>query len=337
MVKSGCENPKFILNAITPYYSVKHEEFSPRLYNTFENVLNVAKSNKFIKSIAIPLLATGNYGAPKNLCSTILFNVLRNFDLSLSHENSSLKEIQLVNLDKEATRELIKTLEQIFPNASGSKHEKSDIEVNNHSKSPRTSDERSKEKSNVNEKKEHSIFMKMRGDSEQILSCDLCRQRIKTQNLNVLKICKHKYCLGCTIDLCNNKFKCLLNDHLENEQNESQQEPLDNKTNDSSIREKINNEKINNEVQIKECQLCCEEMELVYLYKCRHEMCVNCYKKTFEISPKCPFCFKFYKTPRGDQPKNGKMQHSLLRQSLPGYSNCQTIQVSYAFQCLFEL
>ncbi len=331
MVKSGVQSPKYILNAITPIYSpLHHDEFSSMLYHTFENILNEANGQKDIESVAIPLLATGNYGAPKDLCSSILLKAIGNFSMSLSHEKSNIKEIQLINLDKEATRQLIRDVEKHLPNSNESDN-KNKAEKVEESKSPGTHS-RPKESHNLNEKPERAQFMRLKNEIDQISSCNICQQRIKLHNLNVLQHCKHRYCFGCTIHLRDNKNKCLLTHQHENEQkltseiSKKQGHYAKNNISDSenSIRETNNSE-----IQAKECKVCYSEGEIVYLYKCQHELCVECHKKVFETSSKCPFCFKLYGKPRGDQPCNGKMTHRKLSSKLPGFSNVGTLEITY--------
>jgi deltex len=336
MVKSGVQSPKYILNAITPLYSpLNHNEFSSMLYNTFENILKEANYQKDIKSVAIPLLATGNYGAPKDLCSSILLKAIGNFSMSLSHEKSNIKEIQLINLDKEATKQLIRDVEKHLPNSneSDSKNKAEKIEEPNSPGTP----SRSKENHNLNEKTERAVFLRLKNEIDQTSTCNICQQRIKLHNLNVLQNCKHRYCFGCTIKLRDNKNKCLLTDQHENEQQltrekSKKQEHYSNDTIsdiENSIREANNSEKDLNEIQAKECTLCCNERDIVYLYKCKHELCIECHKKVFEVSPKCPFCFKLYGKPKGDQPSNGKMTHRKMSSNLPGFPKVGILEITY--------
>ena len=184
-------------------------------------------------------------------------------------------------------------------------------------------------KENTNEStrlERHSLNNK---EGSHKIPCDLCKQRIQKRHLNTLKECHHNYCQGCMIELRNNKLECLLADQHERLANKSEI----NIENDERTKETDAHSE--STVTLKEasnnCEICYDDSaEIVYLYKCRHSMCLTCHKRMFSITPKCPFCFLFYGTPKGDQPKNGRMSHTQLDTSLPGYPNAKTIVIQYS-------
>ena len=83
----------------------------------------------------------------------------------------------------------------------------------------------------------------------------------------------------------------------------------------------------------KTCEICSEdklnEKDIIKLKNCSHELCKICYKRNTEINPKCPFCQKYYQIPRGTQPKNGQMTHRIIHTQLPGFHDCETIEITY--------
>ena len=114
MVRSGIATPKFVLNSVTPIYS-RDREFEQRLFDTFLNILSTANGQKEIRSLALPLLATGNYGAPKELCARVLIDSMQTFRFSLNEDQLNLKEIHMINIDKDTTKVLVKEIRRSFP------------------------------------------------------------------------------------------------------------------------------------------------------------------------------------------------------------------------------
>ena len=47
---------------------------------------------------------------------------------------------------------------------------------------------------------------------------------------------------------------------------------------------------------------------------------------------RCPYCQTPVGTPKGNQPKNGRMNISHDQSSLPGYPGCGTITIYYSFR-----
>lgn len=124
--------------------------------------------------------------------------------------------------------------------------------------------------------------------------CSLCKQKIN--NVKLFE-CGHSFCNGCQGDINESNTKCLIK-------------------NCSVKNEKPKKEDINVE---KTCEICFDDfITLKKLEKCGHELCINCYKRTFESKPQCPFCLMLYGIPKGNQPSNGKMNTSIQKFSLPG-------------------
>ena len=158
--------------------------------------------------------------------------------------------------------------------------------------------------------------------SSSIVNCSFCRQRIRKH----LKLkCNHVFCMGCQLDLSNRNI-CLV-DKCDN--------------NDSNKLLEINTDKLEGIVNIseaksdKECEICNDNFDLKNFTKfpnCQHEICTVCYQKILASNPKCPFCQIYFGKPKGNQPKNGKMDHQIISYCLAGYSNTQTVQITYTFK-----
>ena len=71
---------------------------------------------------------------------------------------------------------------------------------------------------------------------------------------------------------------------------------------------------------------------MVALTLCNHEFHEECLKQMLATSKgyiECPNCKTIHGQKIGTQPKGGKMNVSILKQSLPGYPQCSTIQITY--------
>ncbi len=75
-----------------------------------------------------------------------------------------------------------------------------------------------------------------------------------------------------------------------------------------------------------------ELFDCVRLSKCHgHFFHKECIKTWFQQKPKCPSCGIFYGEEVGTQPIAGRMLSSKSLVSLPGYSDCGTIEIHYFF------
>ncbi|XP_070541085.1 uncharacterized protein [Ptychodera flava] len=97
-----------IIHAVGPkWYEFRNKEDCRRcLQTTFLNCLHSADTELKATSIAIPAVSSGIFGVPKDVCADTLFNAVVEF-LSSSRRHGSLREIRLVNIDREST-DLIK-------------------------------------------------------------------------------------------------------------------------------------------------------------------------------------------------------------------------------------
>ena len=79
------------------------------------------------------------------------------------------------------------------------------------------------------------------------------------------------------------------------------------------------------------CTICLETIINSHKLSCGHVFCKECieeYLKKYKAT--CPVCGNVQGKLTGNQPK-GDMKKTILKQPLCGYSNCNTIQITYDF------
>ncbi|XP_057553513.1 E3 ubiquitin-protein ligase DTX3L [Hippopotamus amphibius kiboko] len=80
------------------------------------------------------------------------------------------------------------------------------------------------------------------------------------------------------------------------------------------------------------CTICLNTIsDKKVLPKCKHEFCSPCIKKALSYKPVCPLCQTCYGIQIGNQPK-GEMHTTVLKDSLPGYESCGTIEITYVIE-----
>ncbi|NXS31107.1 DTX3L ligase, partial [Pomatostomus ruficeps] len=114
----------------------------------------------------------------------------------------------------------------------------------------------------------------------------------------------------------------------------SSQEATGASTKKSSVRKK---NKLSSEGQTQakteekeeECPICMERIKnKETLEKCKHAFCKSCIDRAMAYKQACPICNTICGVLRGNQPE-GTMSVTTTRFSLPGYPNCDTIQIDY--------
>ncbi|NXP04643.1 DTX3L ligase, partial [Thinocorus orbignyianus] len=77
------------------------------------------------------------------------------------------------------------------------------------------------------------------------------------------------------------------------------------------------------------CPICMERIkEKEVLKKCKHTFCKSCIEQAMTYKQACPVCNTIYGVVEGNQPE-GTMSYITLTTSLPGYSGCGTIEITY--------
>ena len=82
------------------------------------------------------------------------------------------------------------------------------------------------------------------------------------------------------------------------------------------------------------CPICLEDLYteghgVRELVQCKHKFHDLCISKAIESKPRCPLCMSALGVQRGDQPRGGKMGHTVLFSPLPGYPLDGTIKINY--------
>lgn len=85
----------------------------------------------------------------------------------------------------------------------------------------------------------------------------------------------------------------------------------------------------------KEKEICIICMDAItdkhVLPQCKHEFCNPCITKALSYKPACPVCQVSYGMQKGNQPE-GTMSFIVSRHSLPGYSSCGSIVITYTME-----
>ncbi|NXJ23473.1 DTX3L ligase, partial [Dicrurus megarhynchus] len=80
------------------------------------------------------------------------------------------------------------------------------------------------------------------------------------------------------------------------------------------------------------CVICRDKMKnKVTLEKCKHAFCKSCIDLAMAHKQACPVCNTVCGVLRGNQPE-GKMSTTTVHYSLPGYPDCDTIQIDYVMR-----
>ena len=104
--KLSCQ---FVIHAIGPMYGTKDKEnvFFVKLQETFLNCFALA-SHLRANSIALPLVSSGAFDGPKELCAKALVSAIRRY--SRMEKNNTIDTMILVNKDDDATDAILKQL-----------------------------------------------------------------------------------------------------------------------------------------------------------------------------------------------------------------------------------
>ena len=110
--KSYMRNCDNIIHAVGPcmdnYY--KNEKFCyEKLFETFLNVFIYAEETLQVKSVALPLISSGIFGVPKDVCSEMLYKALKEFISKMKNKsNRNLTCIKIVSIDASTNNEILK-------------------------------------------------------------------------------------------------------------------------------------------------------------------------------------------------------------------------------------
>ncbi len=98
---------RYVIHAVGPVWGEGEEE--KKLKNTVLSVLKLA-TERGLKNISIPAISTGIFGFPKEKGTKIILDTVQNF---LGNEETTLSEVNLVNIDEETYNFYIKACEEL--------------------------------------------------------------------------------------------------------------------------------------------------------------------------------------------------------------------------------
>ncbi|XP_072026434.1 uncharacterized protein [Amphiura filiformis] len=111
---------RFVVHAYGPMYSRntgydrnQEDKFYSKLNVTFLNCLNEANDLK-AQSIAVPLISSGAFGGPKEVCAKALIDAVKQYSKMESHK--AINSICLVNKDDEAYDAIVKMMNWLTTN-----------------------------------------------------------------------------------------------------------------------------------------------------------------------------------------------------------------------------
>ena len=110
--KSYMNNCKYIIHAVGPdsfYYKNNDEKCFEVLNKTFYNVLKYANEELNAQSVALPLISSGIFGVPKNVCCNQLYLAIDEFVRKTNSKSRNLKYIKIPSIDYQTNNELLKT------------------------------------------------------------------------------------------------------------------------------------------------------------------------------------------------------------------------------------
>ena len=86
------------------------------------------------------------------------------------------------------------------------------------------------------------------------------------------------------------------------------------------------------EIMDDKCPVCLDKIhQPKTLEKCQHTFCQSCVDRSFQVKKMCPLCKLSYVEVTGNQP-DGKMSFRKEPSSLPGFSECCTLVITYHFR-----
>ena len=114
--KSYMRNCDNIIHAVGPsmdnYYRMETLCYE-KLFETFLNVFMYAEVTLQVKSVALPLISSGIFGVPKDVCSEMLFKALKEFISKMKNKsNRNLMCIKIVSIDAPTNNEILKVFKR---------------------------------------------------------------------------------------------------------------------------------------------------------------------------------------------------------------------------------
>ena len=272
---------------------------------------------------------TGNCGFTIKIVAASFYNAILTY-LNNGKNYSSLKKISLILLDKQVTEEFIKH----FIAFSESMIDKNQaFSYRNQVCSTSAIDVESNAGDNVCSQKHKTEILSKENPYNSYTKCSgCCKTGDKLEQK--LSCMKHSCCLKCY----QNKASCLTCLTLEKVPTSSIRDEPTTFSSPTSATLKLTNNASSANISLhtttgeaNRCTICLDKIRNSRQLNCGHIFCKKCieeYMKNYQA--KCPICGKLHGKLRGNQPK-GDMKKTVLKKKLSGYSNCDTIQITYDF------
>lgn len=294
------------------------KEWKNTMKQLYHNIIEAAnKDGK--ESLVTPLLGSGGAGASVEDSTEVLTEALASFQKGRKSPN--IKRIIVCCRQKNAYEEMIKKLTSSVDARLCLSSQSTSVSVSDSSSArQRSGSGTAAARSNISRTRKASPSQ----------TCPLNEKR--GANKSVDKSSRNGHAANYDDDSMSNLTVILDQAHLdedkEPEKEEEEEMEQDQETEDKETKDK--------EKKLEEddmCPICLDVMvSPKKLDKCGHIFCRECIDNSFQHhKPACPSCNTMYGLVTGNQP-NGTMHVSWNRSiRLPGYKNCDTIVIDYAF------
>jgi hypothetical protein len=195
-IKNGA---KYILHAVGPRwtdYTDKKACFRD-LQNTFQNVLvYVLYKLPDVESLGVPLISSGVFGVPREMCIQALYDALCEFTARHEFEGSRFRRVLIVNFDAETNLDMIDYFKKKL--------------------ATKPTQMSSLQKSDFKKEEEFAAKPKLNRDLEEVKNgksttkrhiCELCDT--PSENLRTPATCGCLYCRDCFNNVEQNNLKCV--------------------------------------------------------------------------------------------------------------------------------
>ena len=208
--KSHMKNCDYIIHAVGPNmdnYHRRENDCYEKLFETFLNVFMYAEEVLKVQSIAVPLISSGIFSVPKDVCCDMLYKGLQAFISNTRRKaNRNLKCIKVVSIDAPTNLDILKSFKKKMKNLKGfddeSKLENKIVEKRN--------EEKIINKPNDDEITLKNKIVEKQDEEEEIIGkCKVCE---KEKKLKISLECGCKYCHQCKDNYIQNGNKCFCAD-----------------------------------------------------------------------------------------------------------------------------
>ncbi|XP_033126434.1 uncharacterized protein LOC117124335 [Anneissia japonica] len=299
---------KYVLHAVGPRYG-KNPNFQSLLKKTFLNCLEYADEILEATSIAVPLISSGVFGGNKEECAKLLCESICQSVQSEKCQN--LKTICLVNIDVEATT----AIQDMFKKYC----------VENWGQSCQTTNVRS-----LQSRLATSTLPRAETFSRNLYSTQTVhKERIDFTQTAVHQNTHSKDQMSKVRD--GSKFEVPSYDE-QNKRNNIQEQTSNRAWQPFTSTNNAATHTAGSVAMDEEekCPICFDKLTTTMKrLPCGHKFCRNCIEKALSMKPVCPICGKVLGALIGNQPRGSMKTLYCSNFSLPGYTGCGYIEITY--------